>query len=82
MSEDSEAYREALALIRKGHERLKKRPRADKPGFLPWERDLSRIAHRKKYNEIELNSRKAIREGTLSYELDQNVHKQIGVEKE
>ncbi|MHC4708140.1 MAG: HzsA-related protein, partial [Planctomycetota bacterium] len=82
LSKDSEEYREALALIRKGHERLKKRPRADMPGFVPWERDLTRMAHRKKYNEIELNSRLAIREGTLRYEPDQDVYKEIEVEEE
>jgi len=40
------------------------------------------MAHRKKYNEIELNSRKAIREGNLSYEQGQEVYKHIGVEGE
>ena len=82
LSEDSPKYQKALALIRKGQEQLKKRPRADMPGFVPWERDLTRIAHLEKYRKIEANSRKAIREGTLKYEPDQEVYKQIGfVEK-
>jgi hypothetical protein len=82
LSKDSEEYRQAVALICKGHERLKKRPRADMHGFMPWERDLTRKAHRKKYNEIELNSRKAIREGNLSYEQDREIYKDIGIEGE
>jgi hypothetical protein len=62
LKKNSRKYRKALALIRKGHERLKKRPRADMPGFVPCERDLERMAHVKKYREIEANSRKAIQE--------------------
>jgi len=62
LSKNSRKYRKALALIRKGQERIKKRPRADMPGFTPWERDLQRMAHLKKYRMIEANSRMAIRE--------------------
>jgi hypothetical protein len=62
LKKNSREYRKALALIRKGQERLKQHPRADMPGFVPWEEDLERIAHVKKYREIEANSRKAIRE--------------------
>jgi hypothetical protein len=80
LKKNSRKYRKALKLIREGKKRLKELPRADMPGFIPWEGDLERIAHRKKYNEIELNSRKAIREGNLSYEQDQEVYKHIGVQ--
>ena len=80
LTKDSQEYQEALAIIRKGQELLKKRPRADMPGFIPWERDLTRIAHLDKYQKIEANSRKAIREGTLSYEQDLEVYKHIGVQ--
>jgi hypothetical protein len=38
------------------------RPRADMPGFVPWERDLQRQVHRQKYLAIELDTRKAIRQ--------------------
>ena len=62
LAKNSPKYRKALALIRKGQERLRKRPRADMPGFVPWERDLERMAHVKKYRAVEANSRKAIRE--------------------
>lgn len=81
LSEDSQEYQKALALIRKGQAQLEKRPRADMPGFVPWERDLARMAHLEKYRKIEANSRKAIREGTLSYEQDKESYKQIGFEE-
>ena len=79
LSKDSQAYREALAIIRKGQEQLKNRPRADMPSFVPWETDLRRMAHQEKYSKIEMNSRKAIREGTLRHEPDQEVYKQIEI---
>jgi hypothetical protein len=62
LKKDSSKYSKALALIRKGQQRIKKRPRADMPGFVPWQRDLQRMAHLKKYRAIEENSRKAIRQ--------------------
>ncbi|HIJ69914.1 MAG TPA: hypothetical protein HPP87_00960 [Planctomycetes bacterium] len=61
LSKDSNEYREALAIIRKGQERMKERPRADMPGFVPWEKDRQRLAHVEKYRRVEANSRKAIR---------------------
>jgi len=69
LDKNSSDYRKALALIRKGQERLKKRPRADMPGFVPWERDLERMAHLKKYRAIETNSRKAIRKEAVRGEM-------------
>lgn len=59
---DEAKYAEALAIIRKGQRRLQERPRADMPGFVPWERDRQRQAHRQKYLAIELDTRKTIRE--------------------
>jgi hypothetical protein len=70
LKKDSPEYREALALIRRGQERLKKRPRADMPGFVPWERDLQRQAHVAKYLAVEANSRKAIREEVLRQQVN------------
>lgn len=55
-------YAEALAIIRQGQLQLQERPRADMPGFVPWERDLQRQAHREKYLAIERDTRKAIRQ--------------------
>ena len=55
-------YAEALSIIGEGQRRLKERPRADMPGFVPWERDLERQAHREKYLTIERETRKAMRE--------------------
>jgi hypothetical protein len=82
LSKGSRKYRKALALIRKGQERLQKRPRADMPGFVPWERDLRRMAHREKYRRFEMNARQAIREGTSRYEPDQDVYKDIEIGEE
>jgi hypothetical protein len=55
-------YSEALAIILEGQRRLRERPRADMPGFVPWEKDQQRQAHRDKYLAIEMDTRKAIRE--------------------
>ncbi|MHC5162245.1 MAG: HzsA-related protein [Planctomycetota bacterium] len=65
LEKDSGKYRQALALIRKGQERLRERPRADMPGFVPWEEDLQRMAHVEKYSKIEADSREAIRKSVL-----------------
>ena len=65
LEKDSDKYRQALALIRKGQERLRERPRADMPGFVPWEEDLQRMAHVEKYSKIEADSREAIRKSVL-----------------
>jgi len=69
LNKNSDEYRKALVIIRRGHERIKNHPRADMPGFIPWERDLERMAHLKKYHAIEANSRKAIREETAEQEM-------------
>jgi len=62
LSKDSPEYRKALALIRKGQERIRERPRADMPDFIPWERDRQRLAQLEKYRAVEENSRRAIRQ--------------------
>ncbi len=59
----SDAYREALAIIRAGQAMLKRRPRADMAGFVPAEDGTKRQAFYVKRQEAETRSRKAIREG-------------------
>jgi hypothetical protein len=60
---DNQPDRErALAIIREGARRLTERPRADMPGFVPWKKDLERRTHLEKYQKLELDSRRAIRE--------------------
>ena len=65
LEQDPAKHDEALAIIRQGQRRLQARPRADMPGFVPWEKDLKRQAHLEKYRGIELDARKAIRQRAL-----------------
>lgn len=65
LEHDPAEHAEALAIIRRGQQQLQARPRADMPGFVPWERDLQRQAQVEKYRGVEQESRKAIREGAL-----------------
>jgi hypothetical protein len=60
---DSPEYAETLELIRAGQANLKAKPRADMPGFVPWEKDLERQEHLAKYHATEQRVREAIREG-------------------
>ena len=59
----SPAFAEALGIIRSGKEALAVTPRADMPGFVPCDKDHQRQAHHEKYQAIEQDVRKAIREG-------------------
>ena len=61
-------YREAIALIRLGAERLIQRPRADMPGFVPCEKDLEREAKYEYRHREELRFREAIRRGEKAYD--------------
>ena len=61
-------YAEALAIIRAGQAMLRKRPRADMPGFVPCETDRRRQAKYAARRRIEADSRRAIREGTKRYD--------------
>ncbi len=64
-------YNELLQSIREGKKLLQERPRGDvMDGFVPHERDRSRLAHREKYREYELQVRKAIREGRKLHDSD------------
>jgi len=61
-------YAEALAIIRSGQEMLRRRPRADMPGFVPCETDRRRQAKYDARRCIEAVNRQAIREGTKRYD--------------
>lgn len=61
-------YREALAMIQAGRERLTRRPRADMPGFVPSEPDQLREAKYALRRQIELRNREAIRRGERMYD--------------
>jgi hypothetical protein len=68
LDKNSKEYAQALAIIQAGQEQLRKRPRADMPGFVPCERDLE---HNKKYaarQAIEARNRKALAEGRKEYD--------------
>jgi len=68
---DSPAYKNLLEAIREGKRRLQNRPRGDvMNGFVPHDRDLRRLAHRKKYSEYERRVRQAIREGRELHDSD------------
>lgn len=62
-------YREALAIIQSGRERLAQRPRCDMPGFVPSEPDQRREAKYVERREIEGRNRAAIRAGQKIYEV-------------
>jgi hypothetical protein len=63
-------YTEAISIIRQGQETLKKRPRADMPGFVPCEFDQQREQKYDIRRQIELRNRKAIKEGYKVYDKD------------
>jgi len=65
---DSLEYKEALAIIKKGQETLKRRPRADMPGFIPCEFDQLREQRYAIRRQLELRNRRAIREGYKVYD--------------
>ena len=65
---DAPEYREALAFIRTGKERLTQRPRGDLPGFQPCEKDARREAFYQERREIERRNREAIRNGQKVYD--------------
>jgi len=61
-------YREALAIIQAGQEQLRRRPRADMPGFVPSEPDQRREIKYAQRPAIELRNRDAIRQGEKVYD--------------
>jgi len=60
---DDPKYQEALAIIQAGKEMLAQRPRADMPGFVPWDVDQKREEKYQRLYETELAHRKAIQSG-------------------
>jgi len=62
------AYKEALSIIQAGKAMLAKRPRADMPGFVPCEKDLSREQKYAARQTAEHRSREAIRTGARVYD--------------
>lgn len=68
MDKASEAYREALAIIEAGRERLLQRPGADMPGFVPAPEHLEREEKYERLRERELQRRRAIRQGERVYD--------------
>jgi len=65
---DDPNYAEALAIIRVGQERLRRRPRADMPGFVPCQTDRRRQTKYAMRRRIEADNRRAIRDGTKRYD--------------
>ncbi|MBM4044964.1 MAG: hypothetical protein FJ279_07615 [Planctomycetes bacterium] len=61
-------YKEALALIQAGAEMLRKRPRADMPGFQPCETDRRREAKYVQRRQAELRHREALCSGKRAYD--------------
>jgi len=61
-------YIEALAIIRAGAQMLKEKPRADMPGFVPWEVDRRRQEKYLERRDIEYRNRLAIRAGRRLYD--------------
>lgn len=65
---ESAAYREALALIRTGAERLAKQPRGDMPGFLACPLDVARDEKYAARQAEEIRSRAALATGSKAYD--------------
>jgi hypothetical protein len=61
-------YRDALAIIESGRQRLQQQPRADMPGFQPCEKDQQRQEKYAERRRIELLNRQAIREGRVVHD--------------
>ena len=62
------SYREALALIRAGQERLTQHPRADMPGCVPCEADRQRLDYYAQRRRVDEQNREAIRQGGKAYD--------------
>lgn len=66
--DDREKFAQAVAIIRKGGERLKETPRADMEGFVPCERHREMLRKYADRLEEEISNRKAIRNGEKRYD--------------
>lgn len=67
---NSPEYQEALALIQKGKDNLREKPRADMPGFVASPVDQRRHAKYVALRQVEDAFRKAIIEGRKAYDVD------------
>ncbi len=65
---DDPAYEEAVKLLRAGREMLREKPRADMRGFIPCAVDKAREKKVAVLQMFEAENRRAIREGTKSYD--------------
>ncbi|MBW8016670.1 MAG: hypothetical protein FVQ82_10815 [Planctomycetes bacterium] len=68
LDKNSTQYKEALAIIQAGKAQLEKLPRGDMDGFVPCAKDSQRLQKYNKRVEIELQNRKAIRQGKKIYD--------------
>ena len=65
---DPSCRAEAVAIIQRGADRLRERPRADMPGFIPCEKDREREAKYAYRHREELRFREAIRRGEKTWD--------------
>jgi hypothetical protein len=79
VEKDSPQYKEALAIIQSGKAFLETTPRADMPGFEPFEKDARRQMHHEKYLGIEKEVRKAILSGEKIYDTQTVEAKTMGL---
>ena len=70
LDKTSVEYKEAIAIIQSGKKQLQILPRADMDGFVPCEKDRQRLQKYNRRTRIELDNRKAIREGRRMYDRD------------
>jgi hypothetical protein len=68
LDKTSEAYREALAIIRAGQAELRKNPEADQPGFRPCEEHQARETKYQALHEREQTRRQALADGQKLYD--------------
>jgi hypothetical protein len=68
LAPDSDAYREAVAIIRKGQQRLADKPGADLPGFEPNGIDAQRMLKYALREAWEERNREALRQGKMVYD--------------
>lgn len=72
IQKDTPAYREAVAIIQKGKERLQETARADMPGFEPCTEQQAQLKKYMNRLSVEKENNKAISEGKLNYDAKPN----------
>lgn len=68
LDKDSDAYREALAIIEAGRKQLQAVPRADMAGFVPCETDQHRLQKYEERQRVERANREAIEKNNKRYD--------------